>query len=81
MSRCEAITRRGKQCTREDVPLAAPHDAVTLCSWHIGIMRDRRPQRLTGNRQARIAVDVAGNNPEVRVATLGLHHDVSARAA
>ena len=64
-TRCIAITRYTKrQC-------AHPANGSGLCTRHKGMVFDGDVLRLTGNRQARIAYDINGSNPQVRLAPVG----------
>lgn len=62
--RCEAMTRAGR-CVGHAVKRAG---TIALCATHAERMKGRRAVRLHDGRQARLAFDITGRNPQVRVA-------------
>ena len=67
MKRCEAHTWRGDPCWW--VP-AAEVDGVTLCDAHWRVLRSGKAIRIGDGLQARIAHDITGRHPRLRVAAV-----------
>ena len=72
MTRCEAITRMGTGCTGT---VTYSGGGVRLCDRHRIALHESFSLRLTNGRQARIARDITGANPQVRVARVGFDND------
>lgn len=62
--RCDAMTRTGR-CIGHAVKRAG---TIALCETHAARMKGRRAVRLHDGRQARLAFDITGQHPQVRVA-------------
>jgi hypothetical protein len=77
LARCEALTGPDHPCWWP----ASEYDGLTLCRAHQRMLRDGRAIRLTDNRQARIARNVLGTDPQMVIARVGFDDETRQETA